>query len=295
MLDLDAGRFHVAGAPQPALSWAELASRLQGRGPARASSASSTTSTPALRRSRSARTSRWSRSTPRPAGSSSAASSRSTTPGTIINPLVAEGQVHGGVATGIAQALYEEFIYDEDGNPLTASFAGYCFPSAADLPSFERVADGDADAASTRSGRRASASPGRSAPRPRCTTPSSTRSRRSASATSTCPSTASRSGGRSRRTAVSQLGRGRALAGAARLPASGRQTVKPGQRCRRPRCAPGSRSERLPGLKRQAGLGEAFGEAELEAERVGGVGRAVGRRVAQCEGRVRVALVAGGG
>ncbi|HEY1279827.1 MAG TPA: molybdopterin cofactor-binding domain-containing protein, partial [Acidimicrobiales bacterium] len=60
--------------------------------------------------------------------------------GTIINPLIAEGQVHGGMAQGIAQALFEEMAYDADGNPLTATFADYLFPSAADLPSFETVA-----------------------------------------------------------------------------------------------------------------------------------------------------------
>lgn len=57
--------------------------------------------------------------------------------GTIINPLVAEGQVHGGVATGVAQALYEHYVYDEDGTPLTNTFVGYAFPSAADMPSWE--------------------------------------------------------------------------------------------------------------------------------------------------------------
>jgi len=59
--------------------------------------------------------------------------------GTLINPLIAEGQVHGGVATGVAQALYEEFVYDDDGTPLTSTFVGYAFPSAADLPSWEAV------------------------------------------------------------------------------------------------------------------------------------------------------------
>jgi carbon-monoxide dehydrogenase large subunit len=59
--------------------------------------------------------------------------------GTLINPLVAEGQVHGGVATGVGQALYENFTYDEDGTPLTSTFLGYGFPSAADLPSWEVV------------------------------------------------------------------------------------------------------------------------------------------------------------
>jgi CO/xanthine dehydrogenase Mo-binding subunit len=59
--------------------------------------------------------------------------------GTVINPLIAEGQVHGGVFTGVAQALYEEYVYDEDGTPLTSTFVGYGFPSAADLPSWEFV------------------------------------------------------------------------------------------------------------------------------------------------------------
>jgi carbon-monoxide dehydrogenase large subunit len=56
--------------------------------------------------------------------------------GTILNPLLAEGQRHGGIAQGIAQALYEEIVYDADGNPLTATFADYGIPSAAELPSY---------------------------------------------------------------------------------------------------------------------------------------------------------------
>ncbi len=59
--------------------------------------------------------------------------------GTMVNPLLVEGQVHGGVASGIAQALMEEFIYDSDGNPLTATFMDYGIISAAELPSFERI------------------------------------------------------------------------------------------------------------------------------------------------------------
>ena len=59
--------------------------------------------------------------------------------GTLINPLVAEGQVHGGVAIGVAQALYEEFVYDDEGTPLTGTLVGYAFPSAADLPSWEAI------------------------------------------------------------------------------------------------------------------------------------------------------------
>ena len=56
--------------------------------------------------------------------------------GTVINPLLAEGQVHGGVAQGIAQALYEKMTYSADGQPLTATLADYLFPGAPELPAF---------------------------------------------------------------------------------------------------------------------------------------------------------------
>ncbi len=57
--------------------------------------------------------------------------------GNRINPLIVEGQVHGGLAQGIGQALFEEAVYDETGNLLTATLADYLVPSAAELPSFE--------------------------------------------------------------------------------------------------------------------------------------------------------------
>jgi carbon-monoxide dehydrogenase large subunit len=57
--------------------------------------------------------------------------------GVIVNPLIVEGQVHGGVAQGIAQALYEEAVYDDDGNLTTGTFVDYLVPSAADLPHFD--------------------------------------------------------------------------------------------------------------------------------------------------------------
>lgn len=59
--------------------------------------------------------------------------------GTIINPLLVDGQVHGGLAQGIAQALLEQVAFDEDGNPITSNLADYGFISAAELPTFERV------------------------------------------------------------------------------------------------------------------------------------------------------------
>jgi carbon-monoxide dehydrogenase large subunit len=57
--------------------------------------------------------------------------------GVIVNPLIVEGQIHGGLAQGIAQALYEEAVYDADGNLTTGSFVDYLVPSAADLPHFD--------------------------------------------------------------------------------------------------------------------------------------------------------------
>ena len=59
--------------------------------------------------------------------------------GTLINPLLPEGQVHGGIAQGVAQALLEGIQYDEDGNLLTGNFMDYLMISAAELPSFEVV------------------------------------------------------------------------------------------------------------------------------------------------------------
>ncbi len=56
--------------------------------------------------------------------------------GEVINPLIVEGQVHGGLAQGIAQALFEEAAYDDQGTLLSGTFVDYTLPSAADLPSF---------------------------------------------------------------------------------------------------------------------------------------------------------------
>ncbi|MFF3664181.1 xanthine dehydrogenase family protein molybdopterin-binding subunit [Microtetraspora malaysiensis] len=56
--------------------------------------------------------------------------------GNVVNPLIVEGQVHGGIAQGIAQALFEEAVHDADGNLLTTTMADYLLPSAADLPAY---------------------------------------------------------------------------------------------------------------------------------------------------------------
>jgi carbon-monoxide dehydrogenase large subunit len=133
---LEEGRFHVAGSPQAGMTWGELASRAHQDG--RLGELS-------VEHDFDAGASSY------PFGAHVAVVEVDTETGhvellrliavddagTIINPTVAEGQVHGGVATGIAQALFEEVLYDEDGNPLTSNFVGYAFPSAADLPPFE--------------------------------------------------------------------------------------------------------------------------------------------------------------
>jgi carbon-monoxide dehydrogenase large subunit len=57
--------------------------------------------------------------------------------GNLINPLIVEGQIHGGLAQGIGQAMLEEVVYGEDGQLLTGSFMDYAFPRATDFPRFE--------------------------------------------------------------------------------------------------------------------------------------------------------------
>jgi len=57
--------------------------------------------------------------------------------GKVINPDVVAGQIHGGVTQGVAQALWEEAVYDDDGNLITGSMVNYLVPSAAEVPSFE--------------------------------------------------------------------------------------------------------------------------------------------------------------
>ncbi|MBV9838815.1 MAG: molybdopterin-dependent oxidoreductase, partial [Solirubrobacterales bacterium] len=137
-LDLDAGRFHVAGSPEPAISWGELASRLEATGRLGELSAEAdfTAEHPTF-----------------PFGAHVAVVEVDTETGSvelqrlvavddaghIINPMVAEGQVHGGLAAGIAQALHEELAYDEEGNPQNSNLVTYCFPAATELPFFELV------------------------------------------------------------------------------------------------------------------------------------------------------------
>jgi aerobic carbon-monoxide dehydrogenase large subunit len=57
----------------------------------------------------------------------------------VLNQMLVDGQIHGGVAQGVAQALYEEFVYDADGNPLTTSLIDYAIPTIGEIPQIETV------------------------------------------------------------------------------------------------------------------------------------------------------------
>src|SRR5699024_1062869 len=59
--------------------------------------------------------------------------------GRVLNPMLVAGQQHGGVAQGIAQALWEEVVYAADGTPLTSTLMDYSLPTAADLPPLETL------------------------------------------------------------------------------------------------------------------------------------------------------------
>ena len=138
LLNVEEGRFHVTGAPQPSLTWGDLASRLEAQD--RLSELSAEVDFQASQPTF-------------PFGAHVAVVEVDTETGRvelirivvvddagrIINPLVAEGQVHGGVAAGIAQALYEEMAYDEDGNPQHSNLVTYCIPAASELPSIEVI------------------------------------------------------------------------------------------------------------------------------------------------------------
>ncbi|MFZ9289789.1 MAG: xanthine dehydrogenase family protein molybdopterin-binding subunit [Ilumatobacteraceae bacterium] len=135
VLDKDRGAFHVAGTPARAVSWGELATRRKADGglavAERFTSGGATF----------------------PFGAHIAVVEVDTDTGkvthlrhfacddagTVLNPLLLEGQIHGGIAQGSAQALLEEFVYDDDGNPKTGNLAEYAFISAVEAPRIELV------------------------------------------------------------------------------------------------------------------------------------------------------------
>jgi carbon-monoxide dehydrogenase large subunit len=136
-VELAGGSFHVAGAPDRAVSWREVASAAAdpGRGPS------------ALRSEGKYREP----DSTFPFGAHVAVVEVDPETGDvrllrhvavddcgrILNPMLVDGQVHGGLGQGIAQALFEEFRFDDAGNPLTATLATYPMPAASELPAFE--------------------------------------------------------------------------------------------------------------------------------------------------------------
>ena len=136
VLDTDTGSFHVAGTPAVSTSWADLAV---------ASRADGEDLTVATRFTASQATF--------PFGAHVAVVEVDVDTGQVrhlrqvacddagrvINPMMLDGQIHGGIAQGTAQALMEEVRYDDDGNPVTSNLADYGMISAAELPSFEVV------------------------------------------------------------------------------------------------------------------------------------------------------------
>jgi carbon-monoxide dehydrogenase large subunit len=139
VLDAAAGRFHVTGTPAVAKTWAELAQAAGASSSADGGLVANVDFNP--------------QGPTFPFGAHLAVVEVDTETGKveltrfvavddcgrILNPLIVEGQRHGGIAQGVAQALIEEVRYDADGNPLTSNFADYAFISAAELPSFELV------------------------------------------------------------------------------------------------------------------------------------------------------------
>ena len=133
VLDTDAGTFHVAGSAQPSVGWADVAAAagdpLVGLSDFKAAQ-------PTF-----------------PFGAHVAVVEVDTETGkvtvqrviavddagTLLNPLIVDGQIHGGIGQGVAQALLEWMQYDEDGNPVTSNFADYPVISSAELPSYELV------------------------------------------------------------------------------------------------------------------------------------------------------------
>jgi carbon-monoxide dehydrogenase large subunit len=135
VLDRDAGRFHVAGAPARAVAWADLGA-VSGDGTALSAEADHVPAMPTFPFGAHVAVVEVDIETGRVALRRIVAVDDA---GRILNPVVAEGQVHGGIAQGAAQALLEAVRYDEEGQPLTTNFADYPVISATELPSIELV------------------------------------------------------------------------------------------------------------------------------------------------------------
>jgi carbon-monoxide dehydrogenase large subunit len=128
------GRVGVSGVPASALSWAELAAAATARGRRLAGQADFTAPGPTYPFGAHVSVVEVDLETGKVVPIRHVAVDDA---GKIVNPLLVAGQQHGGLAQGMSQALWEEFRYDETGNPLTGNFASYCIPSAAEVPTYE--------------------------------------------------------------------------------------------------------------------------------------------------------------
>jgi carbon-monoxide dehydrogenase large subunit len=136
VLDAELGRFHVVGSPAVSLGWSEVAATIVDNDNPLVALSDFTASGPTF-----------------PFGTHLAVVEvdietgkvellrlvACDDAGRILNPLLVDGQVHGGLAQGVSQALFEEVLYDDDGNPQSATFIDYLVPSAAEFPMFERI------------------------------------------------------------------------------------------------------------------------------------------------------------
>jgi len=136
VLDPGSGVFHVVGSPWPRVSWAEIAAEAgAGESPLEAASDLLQEGSTYAFGCHVAAVEVDSRTGETVLRSLTACDDA----GTLINPLIAEGQVHGGIAQGAAQVLLEDMVYDADGNPLATNLVDYPAISAPDLPSFNLV------------------------------------------------------------------------------------------------------------------------------------------------------------
>ena len=131
--DLEAGCFHVAGTPAVSVGWTEVAAALDGPLIVESSFESGGQTFPFGAHVAAVQVD------PETGRVDLIRLVAVDDAGTVLNPLIFEGQIHGGIAGGVAQALLEEVVYDADANPLTTNFADYPVISAAELPSFELI------------------------------------------------------------------------------------------------------------------------------------------------------------
>ncbi len=136
VLDADAGRFSVIGTPAVSLGWAEVAAEAEGRSEQLLSEIDFDPPGATFPFGVHASIVEVDADTGQVKVVRHVACDDA---GIIVNPLIVDGQVHGGIAAGIAQALMEEFHYSDDAIPLTATFMDYGILSPTELPSYERI------------------------------------------------------------------------------------------------------------------------------------------------------------